>query len=276
MENLPARCRPRAGVPQVHRMFSLPGRLSRPSRTRQKGTVRRPALLRSNRRPRNASAGRRQPRRSAQGSARPRSLQYNQMLHGSLSRGDSNHGQCHHSAQGARGGRILRPVHHALSHLSRPVARSLACAARPARVTCHGQGASMQHQLKSISKAGIPEAIAKAELYRYLNDPEEAESLCHDILAVDPEHQFAHRMLGLAITDQFIGAATDRYAEVQTIFQNLRDPYERHYYSGLLHERRAKAQLLVGYSPHVLLPLFEQPMRCFPESKKLSPAATEA
>src|SRR5260370_873256 len=46
----------------------------------------------------------------------------------------------------------------------------------------------MEHQLKSISKAGIPEAIAKAELYRYLNEPEEAESICRDILAVDPEH----------------------------------------------------------------------------------------
>src|SRR5258708_9660848 len=106
----------------------------------------------------------------------------------------------------------------------------------------------MQHQLKSISKAGIPEAIAKVELYRYLNEPEEAESICHDILAVDPGHQLACRMLGLAITDQFIGATSDRYAEVQTIFQNLRDPYDRHYYSGLLHERRAKAQLLADYA----------------------------
>src|SRR2546429_7172465 len=74
----------------------------------------------------------------------------------------------------------------------------------------------MEHQLKSISKAGIPEAIAKAELYRYLNEPEEAESICRDILAVDPGHQLARRMLGLAITDQFIGAASDRYIEVQS------------------------------------------------------------
>ena len=133
----------------------------------------------------------------------------------------------------------------------------------------------MQHQLKSISKAGIPEAIAKAELYRYLNEPEEAESICRDILAVDPDHQLARRMLGLAITDQFIGATTDRYAEVQTIFQNLRDAYERHYYSGLLHERRAKAQLLVGYAPHVLLPLIEEAMRCFAEAEKIRPPGND-
>jgi len=36
----------------------------------------------------------------------------------------------------------------------------------------------MQHQLKSISKAGIPKPIAKVELYRSLNEPEEAESIC--------------------------------------------------------------------------------------------------
>ena len=104
----------------------------------------------------------------------------------------------------------------------------------------------MEHQLKSISKAGIPEAVSKAELYRYLNEPEEAESICRDILAIEPDHQLARRLLGLAITDQFTGAAGDRYAEVQVIFQSLSDTYERNYYSGLLNERRAKAQLHTG------------------------------
>src|SRR5260370_13269433 len=113
----------------------------------------------------------------------------------------------------------------------------------------------MERQLKSIGKAGIPEAVAKVELYRYLNEPEEAESICRDILAVDPEHQLARRMLGLAITDQFIGAASDRYLEVQSIFQGLRDPYEQLYYTGLLQDRPAKTQLLVGYSPHTPLAL---------------------
>ncbi len=133
----------------------------------------------------------------------------------------------------------------------------------------------MQHQLKSISKAGIPEAIAKVELYRYLNEPEEAESICRDILAVDPEQQLALRMLGLAITDQFIGTSSDRYGEAQSIFQSLRDPYEQHYYTGLVHERRAKAQLLVGYSPHILLPLIEEAMRCFAEAEKIRPAGND-
>ncbi len=61
LENLAARRGSRAGVSKVHRMFSLPGRMPRTSRTRQEGAIRRPALFRSSRRPRNASAGRPQP-----------------------------------------------------------------------------------------------------------------------------------------------------------------------------------------------------------------------
>lgn len=63
----------------------------------------------------------------------------------------------------------------------------------------------MEFKLKIISRAGIPEAISKAELYRSLNEPEEAESICRDILVVEPEHQLALRLMGLAITDQFSG-----------------------------------------------------------------------
>jgi hypothetical protein len=133
----------------------------------------------------------------------------------------------------------------------------------------------MPHQLKSISKAGIPEAIAKVELYRYLNEPEEAESICRDILAVEPQHQLAKRMLGLAITDQFSGAASDRYSEVRNIFESLGDAYERSYYMGLLYERRAKAQLEAGCSPHILLPLVEEAMRCFAEAEKIRPAGND-
>src|SRR5882672_11252369 len=98
----------------------------------------------------------------------------------------------------------------------------------------------MELKLKSISKAGIPEAISKAEVYRSLNEPEEADSICRDILAAEPENQLAVRLLGLAITDEFCGDAKDRHREAETLFQSLTDPYERLYYTGLLHERRAQ------------------------------------
>ena len=129
----------------------------------------------------------------------------------------------------------------------------------------------MGHQLKPITKAGIPEAISKAEFYRNLNEPEESESICRDILNVDPGHQLARRILGLAITDQFIGASSDRYIEAESLFQSLHDPYEQLYYCGLMYERRAKTQLLAGYLAHTLKPLVEEAMRCFEEAEKIRP-----
>jgi hypothetical protein len=62
---------------------------------------------------------------------------------------------------------------------------------------------------------------------------------------------------------------------VQSIFQELRDPYEQFYYTGLLHERHAKTQLLVGYAPHTLLPLVEEAMRCFAEAEKIRPTGND-
>ncbi len=130
----------------------------------------------------------------------------------------------------------------------------------------------MEFKLKPISKSSIPEAISKVELYRALNEPEEAESICRDILAVEPHHPLALRLLGLTLTDQFIGERSDRYAEAESVFQSLADPYERLYYTGLLYERRAKAQLRAGHLPHTLLVLFEKAMHCFEEAEKIRPA----
>src|SRR5215831_8458113 len=121
----------------------------------------------------------------------------------------------------------------------------------------------MEYKLKRISPAGITEAVAKAELYRSLNEPEEAESICRDVLAIEPEHQLALRLLGLVVTDQFAGDPRDRHAEAENAFQQLSDPYERLYYMGILHERRVKAQLRAGRPPHALLVLLQEAMRCY-------------
>src|ERR1700681_4784508 len=89
--------------------------------------------------------------------------------------------------------------------------------------------AAMEYRIKRISTAGIDEAIAKAQLYRSLNEPEEAESICRDILAIESQHQLALRLLGLALTDQFTGQGSDRYREAEEIFRKLDDPYEQSY-----------------------------------------------
>jgi tetratricopeptide (TPR) repeat protein len=133
----------------------------------------------------------------------------------------------------------------------------------------------MEYKLKSISKAGIAEATAKVELYRYLNEPEEAESICRDILAIDPQHQLALRLLGLTMTDQFAGRSSDRHLEVEETFKKLSDRYEQLYYTGILYERRAKAQLSTGQPPHTVLPLFERALKCFGEAENIRPTGND-
>ena len=133
----------------------------------------------------------------------------------------------------------------------------------------------MHYELKSISKAGIGEALAKVELYRYLNEPEESESICRDILAVDPQQQLALRLLGLSITDQFTGGVFDRCQEAEELFQRLKDRYEQLYYKGILQERRAKAQLRAGQLPHAVYPLLERALQCFGEAEKIRPAGND-
>jgi len=133
----------------------------------------------------------------------------------------------------------------------------------------------MDYELKRISQAGIPEAISKVELYRGLNEPEEAESICRDILVVEPEHQLALRLLGLSLTDQFAGGPSDRDQEAERIFQSLNAPYERFYYTGIVYERRAKAQLRAGQPANSLLPLFEQALRFFAEAEAIQPEGND-
>lgn len=129
----------------------------------------------------------------------------------------------------------------------------------------------MELKLKPISHACLDEAIAKVGHYRNLNEPGEAESICRDILALEPQHQAALRLLGLAITDQFKGDATDRYSEASNVFQQLTNKYERTYYCGLMLERKAKAQLRAGHSPPTVKATFEEAMRHFEEAEKIRP-----
>jgi hypothetical protein len=57
--------------------------------------------------------------------------------------------------------------------------------------------------LKPISPDSVEGALAKAERYRLLNEPHEAESICRDILKIDPANREARISLILALTDEF-------------------------------------------------------------------------
>ena len=100
-------------------------------------------------------------------------------------------------------------------------------------------------ELKRLTADGVANAMRRAERYRLLGEPCEAESICMDILELDPENHEARVLLILALTDQF---RTDlgRVAEAAARARQLRGKYERLYYSGIVAERLGKAQLSRG------------------------------
>jgi hypothetical protein len=107
-----------------------------------------------------------------------------------------------------------------------------------------GAGVSESQRLKPVARAAIPEALRKAEQYRLLNDPEQAESICLDVLAADPDDQRAIVCLLLAITDQFKDTtARTRVQHARALVARLGDPYQQAYYAGLVAERQARAYL---------------------------------
>ena len=99
-------------------------------------------------------------------------------------------------------------------------------------------------ELKRISPDGIPHALERAERYRLLNDPAQAESICRDVLAADSDNQEALRAIILALTDQFGehgSAGSSR--EAQSYILQLQDEYERAYYTGIVYERETRSYL---------------------------------
>ena len=98
--------------------------------------------------------------------------------------------------------------------------------------------------LKKISPDGIPHALERAERYRLLNEPAQAESIYRDILAVDTDNQAALRALILSLTDQF-GAhgAGGTAREARDYIVQLDDEYDRAYYTGIVYERETRAYL---------------------------------
>ena len=97
--------------------------------------------------------------------------------------------------------------------------------------------------LKKLSKEAIPAALEKANRYRLLNEPGEAESICLDVLNADPENQEAIITLLLALTDRFTRGYGVSDTQAKELLSRIRGDYERAYYTGILSERRAKAKL---------------------------------
>src|SRR5947209_8816412 len=99
----------------------------------------------------------------------------------------------------------------------------------------------MEFELKPLSPKAIPEALEKAHRYRLLNEPSQAESICLDILHVEPENQAALITLLLAITDQF--GCDGTAVRAREVAKRLEGAYERAYYAGIILERAARVSM---------------------------------
>jgi hypothetical protein len=95
-------------------------------------------------------------------------------------------------------------------------------------------------ELRSLSKEAVDDALEKAERYRLLNQAFLAESICLDILAVEPDEQRALVTLLLARTDQFPTRLSTALREALEIVPRLEGEYARVYYEGIIWERRAE------------------------------------
>jgi hypothetical protein len=129
------------------------------------------------------------------------------------------------------------------------------------------------YELKRLSKDAVSAALEKALRYRLLNQPAEAESICHDVLDVEPENQDALVMLLLALTDRFGKGYAVGVTEARDVLDRLKDEYAKAYYAGIICERRAKAQLQQGYpgAGHDAYEFLREAMVWFEKAESLRP-----
>ena len=134
------------------------------------------------------------------------------------------------------------------------------------------------YEVKRISREGIQAALEKAEQYRRLNEPWFAESICLDILEVEPDHQGALVKLLLAITDQFKSDGSRRGDEAKQLLDRMDSDYERAYYAGIIWERMGTAALR-GETPGVGVVAYDrlrQAMGCYEEAERHRPPGDDS
>lgn len=132
-------------------------------------------------------------------------------------------------------------------------------------------------ELKPLSAEGIDAALRKAERYRLLNEPWQAESICLDVLEVDAAIQPAIITLLLALTDQFASERNATVEEARALLPRLESDYDRAYYAGIICERRASALIERGFSGTGLVAYdwFRQAMDCYEKAETVRPPAND-
>jgi len=128
-------------------------------------------------------------------------------------------------------------------------------------------------QLKPIHRDTIQRALEKAERYRLLNEPFEAESICLDILALEPSHTQALSCLVLALTDQFSHHPGRVVERARALLSRFMGEYEREYYGGIISERFGKRKLREGHlgAKAMAYGCLKEAMAAYERAERLAP-----
>lgn len=130
----------------------------------------------------------------------------------------------------------------------------------------------MELKLHDIHSDAIESALNKARQYRSLLEPQIAESICLDILHIDDTNQQALVLYILALTDQIHhGEKQSEIKLIQKTIDRLQSDYQRHYYNGLLNERRARYLITQPMSHSFAYDYFAEALQYYQQAEKISP-----
>ncbi len=131
-------------------------------------------------------------------------------------------------------------------------------------------------RLKPLAIEAVPGALSKIERYRLLNEPEQAESICRDILDAAPGHEQAKVMLILTLSDQF-DKRPRLVDEALAEASGLADPYGCAYYTGMIWERRARGRYeMGGYGGNAIVHhWYIEAMRWFEKAEAIRPVGND-
>lgn len=131
--------------------------------------------------------------------------------------------------------------------------------------------------LKRISTDAIDRAVERAEHYRLLNDPDQAESICLDILVIEPGNLRARITLILSLTDQFQqGGGSHAVRRAKEQLGSLPGDYARAYYAGLVAERQGRAHLQHGGMERTFAyEALHEAMQHYEQAEALKPAGVD-
>jgi hypothetical protein len=131
--------------------------------------------------------------------------------------------------------------------------------------------------LLPLAREAVPQAVEKAKHFRLLNEPFFAESVCLDVLALEPENQAALVTYLLSLTDQFREGRGDALGRARAVVPRLAGAYDRAYFAGVISERWGLACIHQGGpgSGGAAYAFLREAMDLFEEARPLHPPGND-